>query len=328
MIANRSWRGGRHGVWCGALPALLLLAACAPAVPGGVPQSGVTESADGPALGQALAVGGGRLLSFSGNGITQNGLAGNGISQNGLAALGLDEAGVSTASFEAWFNTDPGLSSMVMRYLYKCAAPAGTSLSWTNPATGADYTWPGVLGLAPGWIGGAAATVDEQQVITACLGALTNKFGMSVTIAVEGRNAQGTALAIEPDELTSFSVQEACFFGNLFSDEGVFVGADHAAPEASTSSIRACGLRTEAVGLSSECPPLSNVGYCSENCTLDEGGIFYESCTWGGVTYRPLTTRIRPLSVYACGDGVCQLTERCGSGEIPESCLADCGPCP
>jgi hypothetical protein len=302
-----------------ALALVLSLAACVPAG-----ESGVTESATDPGLLPALAC---AEESTTGNGISTNGLSGNGLCGNGLGASGLTAAHLSTASFASWFNNNPDLASVVVRYVYKCAAPAGTSITWTNPKTNVSYTWAGGLGLAPGWVSGDSATVAEQQVISACLAALVNKYGVSVTIAVEGRTATGTQIGIGPSELATYSVKEACFFGNLFNGEGVYVGLDHWPWDARTSSVRACALSKQSEGPSRECPPLFQVDSCHKYCTPDRTRTFYESCTYNGITYRPLTTRLNPADVYKCGDGVCQFTESCGDGTDANDCNADCGAC-
>jgi hypothetical protein len=70
------------------------------------------------------------------------------------------------------------------------------------------------------------------------------------------------------------------------------------------------------------------VGSCSQYCTRDATNTYYTSCTYGGVTYRPITTRMKAADLYSCGDGVCQATESCGTGTTPNSCAADCGACP
>jgi hypothetical protein len=301
----------------------ILLAAATACGPSHEQGSGVVEAASDPALGPALAA-----TDCTANLVAGNGMTGNGLCQNGLAAQGLTLAALSGTNFASWFNVNPGLSDMVMKYVYRCAARAGTSLNWKNPTTGVTYTWAGGPGLATGWTGGAAATVAEQQVVTACLGALTNKYGVSVTIAVEGRSATGVQIPILPTELATFSVQEGCFFGNLFAGQGVFVGLDHSSWDSKTSSVRGCAIDHQSTGPSIDCPPMYYIDYCAKSCTLDATGTFYETCKFNGVTYKPLTTRLMPSDVYKCGDGVCQMTESCGSGADWNNCKSDCGLCP
>ncbi len=214
-----------------------------------------------------------------------------------------------------------------MKYVVRCSLPAGESLSYQDPTSGSSYTWEGELGLAPGWAGGESISEAEQQLVSACLAAHVNKFGLHVPLSVLGRTAQQQPIPYTSDELQSFSRREACFFGNLFTNEGVFAGGDGAYLTESESSPRACGLTTrDDVGVS-QCSPITHVQNCDTLCTLDPSGLFYTQCTYNGRTYLPLTTRIRTADVYTCGDGVCQFTESCGTGTQANSCLSDCGPC-
>jgi hypothetical protein len=301
-----------------ALASAALLAGCGPE------PTGVTTAAGDQTLGSAIA------SLQADNGMSQNGMSQNGMSQNGMSQNGMSQNGFGTTAFTTWFNGNPALSDMVMQYLAKCAAPLGTIYSWKNPNTGVTYTWFGLLGLAPGFSAGTAPTTAEQQVITACLAAHTNKFGIHVPIAIEGRSATGVQIPILPYELTTFSVREGCFFGNVFNGEGVFVGPDHSPWSKMYSSARACAFDTAtASGFDTSCAPIQMTGAeCRKYCTLDATGTFYESCIWNGKAYKPVTTRLRPQEVYSCGDGVCQFTEHCGTGKTSDSCKADCGVCP
>jgi hypothetical protein len=309
--------------------AAALLAAAALAC--GPQSSGVIETA-GPAFAsslQAVCVNVKQNTQLSASARSSGLAVENGVCQNGLATIGLLPTSPTGAAFTAWFNQDVPSSEAVMPYLYSCAAPAGQTVTWKNPATGVSYTWTGALGLAPGWASGFPSTTLEQQAVTACLGALVNKYGVHVPLAVEGRTAAGTRIALSPDELSTYSVREGCFFGNLFNGDGVFVGLDHPSWGAGTSSARACALDPSFDGSSVDCPPLYQVaGQCSSICKLDLTGTYYTSCTWQGKTYsRPIATRLRPADIFHCGDGVCQFTESCGSGTSAGSCAADCGPC-
>jgi hypothetical protein len=262
------------------------------------------------------------------NGMSENGMSQNGMSQNGMSQNGMSQNGFGTTAFQSWFNTNPALSDVVMKYLAKCAAGAGKSYSWKNPSTGKTHSWSGQLGLAPGFAAGAAPTTAEQQVLTACLAAHVNKYGLNVPIAIEGRTATGTQIPIGAGELTTYSVREACWFGNVFTGEGVFGGPDHSSWNAKTSTARACVFDTSYKDSPSQCAPIFQIGFCSSNCTEDPTHTFYESCDYNGKTYKALATRIRPAEVYKCGDGVCQPTEKCGSGADWDNCKPDCGQCP
>ncbi|NOK10539.1 hypothetical protein [Corallococcus exercitus] len=284
-----------------------------------------------PSLNEATDVVGqssGALASTNGlstNGLSTNGLSTNGLSTNGLSTNGLSTNGLSTNGFQTWFQQDPASADMVMRYVVQCSLSAGATLSYQSPTTGKSYTWKGSLGLAPGWAGGQPATVAEQQVVSACLAAHANKYGVHVNISVLGRDALGGAMPYSTDELNTYTEKEACFFGNLFTGEGTFAANDGAYLDYDESTVRTCGLSSWSE--TTACTPMKHVGACRYYCTLDATRTYYTRCTYNGVTYRPITTRMLPQDIYRCGDGVCQLTEKCGGSSTPDSCAADCGAC-
>ncbi|MBN9681941.1 MULTISPECIES: hypothetical protein [unclassified Corallococcus] len=268
------------------------------------------------------------LVSTNGlstNGLSTNGLSTNGLSTNGLSTNGLSTNGLSTNGFQTWFSQDPASADMVMRYVVQCSMAAGMTLTYQSPSTGKSYTWSGSLGLAPGWAGGQPATVAEQQVVSACLAAHANKYGVHVNISVLGRDAVGGAMPYSTDELNTYNEKEACFFGNLFTGEGTFAANDGAYLDYDESTVRTCGLSSWSD--TTACTPMKHVGACRYYCTLDATRTYYTRCTYNGVSYRPITTRMLPQDIYRCGDGVCQLTEKCGASNTADSCAADCGPC-
>lgn len=311
MFSTR-WKARiRYGACCWLAMALTTLSACHP------------DTADDPRRDEA----GSTDAALVGvNALTPNGIATNGIATNGLSL-----AGLSTTAFATWFNSNPAsLSNMVMTYVIRCALPASASRTWTNPSTLVQYTWVGGLGLTPGWASGQPATEVEEQLITACLAALVNKYGVHMQVSVLGRDAQGTALPTAPGELQTYSRREGAFFGNLFRGEGVFVCNDSTLSLAATqSTLRGCSFPLQGSGLSASCPPIEIVGTCqsSQGCVLDSTGTYFQTCTHGTKTYRPLTTHIRPEDIYTCGDGTCQQTESCGTGQTAASCKTDCGTC-
>jgi hypothetical protein len=264
---------------------------------------------------------------------SRNGICQNGLSVAGLTETGLGLEGLATEAFASWFDGNPAGHDILMRYLVKCAAPASAEVEWESPNSEIRYRWAGGLGLATEWASGHRMTEAEQQLLSACLAAHVNKYGQSVPLSVQGRAASGDAIALDPGELDTFSVREGCFFGNLFAGEPVMVGLDHPQYAASVSSVRACALAPQEEGTTSlACPPMVYAGTCEALCVPTEDpltpGLFYESCTYGDKTYLPVNTRLRPEDIFSCGDGICEITESCGDGSTPESCLADCGPCP
>ncbi|PTL85340.1 hypothetical protein [Vitiosangium sp. GDMCC 1.1324] len=262
------------------------------------------------------------------NGLSLNGLSLNGLSLNGLSLNGLSLEGLSSAEFDTWFQENPELHNQVMKYVVRCAVPAGVTRTYTSASTGMTRTWKGNLGLAPDWTNGAPATVAEQQIVSACLAAHADKYGVHTRISVLGRGATGEAIPYTSEELQRFSEREACFFGNLFTDEGVFVGNDGRPLNNRESTTRACALSSRRNDDNQECLPIVRVERdCARFCTLDASRKFYVSCTYNGVEYPVITTRLRPADIYTCGDDVCQLTESCGTGHTPDNCGVDCGRC-
>jgi hypothetical protein len=210
-----------------------------------------------------------------------------------------------------------------MKYLVRCAAPASLTLTYTSSGTGLTYTWPGNLGIAPSWTTGHAIGVVEQQLLSACLAAHVNKFSLQIGIGVEGKDANGTTLPMAPGELTTYSLRESCFFGNLFTGDGIFAGIDHAAWGSRYSSPRACAFDHASVGSDRDCPPIFVAGSCSSLCRPSADGVSYDTCSYGGKTFRALTTRIAPSTRSYCGDGRLDPQEVPGTGTAWNNCSLD-----
>jgi hypothetical protein len=294
---------------------LTLAAGCGPA------EEPATPPPDVATVFQALDEDNGLTI----NGLAQNGLAFNGLAFNGLAFNGLAFNGLSSSTFSSWFQQSPLLSYLFMRYLVRCAVPAGQSRTYSDGTN--TYTWYGSLGLAPSWSSGAPANLEEQQLVTGCLAAHANKFGRTVSISVLGTDAQGQAIPYTSAELADFPQREACFFGNLFTGEGLYVGNDQPLLPVSKSSLRACALASTNSATNSVCAPLAHTGSCAANCQLDPTGTYYTQCTYNGISYRPITSRIRTQEIVTCGDGICQPSEVCGRGSRADDCGVDCGTC-
>ncbi|WP_164012723.1 hypothetical protein [Pyxidicoccus trucidator] len=318
---TRSW--SRHPRGWGLVPMLLCVAAigCGPAEPGmDLEGESLGTHADGLLSQNGLSTNG-----LSTNGLSTNGLSTNGLSTNGLSTNGLSTNGLSTNGFSTWFGADPARSDEVMRYMARCALASGQSLTYTHAGT--TYTWTGVLGLAPGWAGGATATLLEQQVVSGCLAAHVNKYGVHLNISVLGRDALGAVIPTDTGELTTYNQPEAVFFGNLFNGEGLFAANDADYLSYDQSTVRACGLSSWA-GDPDCAVVIGHVGSARTYCQLDTSRTYYTKCTYNGKAYRPITTRIRTQDIYHCGDGTCQLSESCGTSTTAASCQSDCGVCP
>lgn len=307
-------RRGARGVWAWGLTLAVLGGGCGPASREPTPAEPLSKQ---------------KQAALSHNALSFNGLSFNGLSFNGLSFNGLSFNGLSTASFTEWFTADPALADQVMRYVVRCAVPQGQTRSYTDAQTNTVHTWPGLLGLAPGWANGAPATLAEQQMISACLAAHANPFGVSVPISVLGRDGLGVPIPASAEELAAFARPESCFFGNVFQGQGLYAGSQNPPLDAAQSTTRACAV-VDGTGLPRmTCAPLTYVGKCSDVCTPEgTSGLTLASCTVGGVSFQPLTTRVRDADLAVCGDGICQVTESCGASNTYDACAADCGACP
>jgi hypothetical protein len=251
----------------------------------------------------------------------------NGMPPNLLGLYGLRPNSLTDDHFKRWFAADPQTANSLMKYLVKCSLPAGLGMDFDYG--GMHYVWTGLLGLAPHWAAGESIPEAEQQLVSACLGLHANRYGAHVPISVLGLYADGTPIPVSAGELASFPVTEGCFFGNMFRKDGVFSGNDRPSElDDNQSSLRACAMANRTGGeASSMCPPIQYAGNCRDLCQPDPSNVYYLNCTVHGQTYRALSTRIQRNVEYTCGDGICQITEHCGTGSSWNNCGLDCGPC-
>ncbi|HUS66286.1 MAG TPA: hypothetical protein VMZ28_17160 [Kofleriaceae bacterium] len=132
------------------------------------------------------------------------------LSSNGLHLVpellpGLEAVSLSAAASELAASEE---GTQHLEYLALCALDEGDALE----VDGASYS--GLYGLAPRWASGAC---DDscQRWVTACVLAHANAFGVEVTISLRGEHP---GLAWDDDIVAEFPLQEAAFYGNLFTD--------------------------------------------------------------------------------------------------------------
>jgi len=140
------------------------------------------------------------------NGIsTVNGIATrNGISTvNGISTRnGLDVSGSGLMT--------TALGRTQLAYIVRCALPATASIT-KQDQYGTNYTFQGLLGLAPQWQSG---TCDQscQEDMTACLLAHINTAGIHVPLWIVANNP-----VVGWGQDPNYPNQEAAFFGNMFT---------------------------------------------------------------------------------------------------------------
>jgi hypothetical protein len=146
-----------------------------------------------------------------------------------------------------------------------------------------------------------------------------------VPISVLGKSATGVAIPYTQTELSTYNVPEACWFGNLFANEGVGLAFDTGSQGPQLSVTRACSFNGPS---RQDCAPVVVTGkYCWDMCSRSSDGKSWDTCTWNGKSYPALTTRYRHEEMVTCGDKVCQVSEQCGTTLNANAC-SDCGACP
>jgi hypothetical protein len=123
-----------------------------------------------------------------------------------------------------------------------------------------------------------------------------NRYGLSIPISILGRDALGAVIPFSNTELETYAVREACFFGNLFNQEGLFFGVDRNVSNEAQYLTRACaGMQDGSGSPNTRCEPLRYVGACRQSCMQDPRGPFYSLCARNGGIYRGITTRMRQV---------------------------------
>ena len=133
-----------------------------------------------------------------------NGLSMNGLSMNGLATVD----GLST---RAGLMTTAGGRDIV-KYMVRCALPAGSVADQAGSERRRRYTFPGVIGIAPEAINGTC-DLDCQERISACMLAHVNNSGAHIGIWLVGPDA-----AIGWGSSPAYPYQEGAYFGNLIAN--------------------------------------------------------------------------------------------------------------
>jgi hypothetical protein len=136
------------------------------------------------------------------NGLTMNGVRMNGVRMNGVAFADLSLNGLSRDE-----------SIWIMGYVVSCALAADHSITFT--VADQPYTLVGGLGLAPNLEYGPLSSLNDQELVSACLMARVNwlsSFGSPHTVSISIRGNQPNLTS--PD--AGYNFYDSGFFGNLF----------------------------------------------------------------------------------------------------------------
>jgi hypothetical protein len=131
-----------------------------------------------------------------------------------------------------------------LKYLVGCALAPEDSV--TAQAGNLHYVFHGSMGLAPGW---ATRPLNdrEQRMVSACIFARTNYFGVPVQISMRSDAADAPeSLRSDSSEQRDYPFFEGGFFGNLFLEKPeayVCTGDDSPARMAHLRALlRVCSL--------------------------------------------------------------------------------------
>lgn len=200
---------------------------------------------------------------------------------------------------------DPGPDGdavrQLLRYVVGCALAEGQSFafSWTDAAgVTHDEVYEGALGIAPGWATGPLSDDTAQRLVSACLAARVNWYGIAVVISVRSGLAP-LMLAPGSSELAAYPHVEGAFWGNLFAPSP-YLNACYLPENAeiARAAHRDCAVgHVEDPGQSGApvpCGIIALTGPCGASCkALDSQTMHYAACVdRPGVPDSPTTAAV------------------------------------
>ena len=105
-----------------------------------------------------------------------------------------------------------------LHYLVTCALPKHIVLFTQQGAE--RFTFPGQMGLAPGWLT-RPMTPQEERWVSACMFAMVNYFGKHVEVSLRAEPPPVPFFQPSEEEKQRFPLFEGGFFGNLFGPHPV-----------------------------------------------------------------------------------------------------------
>ena len=210
-----------------------------------------------------------------------NALNPNALNPNALNPNALNPNALSPRALAAITNagTAGDLSRQLLRYTVSCALDTTQSFnfSWTD-SQGAVHgeTYPGLIGLQPGWATQPLAAIDGQW-ISACLASRINWYGVPVTLSSRGAHPKlrsPTSL-----EISNYAHQEGAFWGDLFSASPSLYACSYDPDDSySRSKMRDCAAgHLDSQGVLQSCGMVQLVGSCDTHCDALQGTARYHA---------------------------------------------------
>jgi hypothetical protein len=208
------------------------------------------------------------------NALTLNALTLNALTLNALTLNRLDGGVLVFDSESAGELPHTESGRQLLQYIARCALVEGDVLRVES--SGDVWHFPGLLGMAPSWETEPLA-LDGQHIMTACLLAHVNAFGVSVPLSVRS----GALAEAGEDESAVYFYGDGAFYGNLYL----------ATPKKYACEIRANEFRDDSTGsIATASSPYSSrricanrdgaaecdmqfTGYCDQVCaTIERDG--------------------------------------------------------
>jgi len=175
--------------------------------------------------------------------------------------------------------------------LIECALPDWST--WKTQDNGTDYSFVGLLGIAPDIVDYPLTLPTSQIILSACLLSMVNYYGQHVPISP--RNYP--FVAVDTTELTEFGVYEGAFFGNLWGNSTArFSCQGDPEIQALENSPDRKWRRCTDANYACEMQALGN---CSNYCSNYVEDYGYSQCTVNGTTYLPINVFLK--SKRHCG---------------------------
>jgi hypothetical protein len=139
--------------------------------------------------------------------LATNGLVPSAIHANALNTKPLTGAAISADTTMV----DTYQHALFTQYIVECALSSTQTVTATYGK--AVYNFTGSIGLVPAWTT-RDLTDEESRAVSACVLARANLTGTNVTISLRGDSG---VLGTTVDEAKNYNVEEAAFYGDLFT---------------------------------------------------------------------------------------------------------------
>jgi hypothetical protein len=240
------------------LLSLILMAGCTESLP----EEELGAAEDSLTTDNALTQNALTQNALTQNALTQNALTQNALTQNALTQNALNAIKAPTAQGD--------LNRQFLRYAVACAFKPSQSFdfTWTDSdGVVQQESYAGQLGIAPHWKHGKLGKKGEQMV-SACLAAKVNYYGVPVTISVRSGESP---LKLHPwdDELVDFPNIEGAFWGNLWDEDGPYINSCYVPANVANSraQLRDCAAgHVKPNGTIEECGIINIIGACKDVC--------------------------------------------------------------